>query len=107
MCDVSEVFLFGLLSVVISNMTKELSIYPSSHTICIYTCLPVKPNGIIITEELREELNQAAMATTQAYVGARNASAGMVLTFFFIILCKLYVKSKSTLCLLDSTHFYD
>ncbi|XP_033607946.1 inositol 1,4,5-trisphosphate receptor isoform X2 [Cryptotermes secundus] len=36
----------------------------------------VKPNGIIITEELREELNQAAMATTQAYVGARNASAG-------------------------------
>lgn len=35
-----------------------------------------KPNGIIITEELREELNQAALATTQAYVGARNASAG-------------------------------
>jgi hypothetical protein len=45
----------------------------------LYTCLPVKPNGIIITEELREELNQAAMATTQAYVGARSASAGKVL----------------------------
>jgi len=36
----------------------------------------VKPNGIIITEELREELHQAALATTQAYVGARNANAG-------------------------------
>lgn len=36
----------------------------------------VKPNGIIITEELREELHQAALATTQAYAGARNASAG-------------------------------
>ncbi|GFG38602.1 hypothetical protein Cfor_01649 [Coptotermes formosanus] len=36
----------------------------------------VKPNGIIITDELREELNQAALATTQAYAGARSASAG-------------------------------
>ncbi|KAG8235390.1 hypothetical protein J437_LFUL009249 [Ladona fulva] len=33
-----------------------------------------KPNGIIITDELREELNQAAMATSQAYVGARTGS---------------------------------
>jgi hypothetical protein len=44
------------------------------HISCV--CLPVKPNGIIITDELREELNQAALATTQAYAGARSASAG-------------------------------
>jgi hypothetical protein len=52
--------------------------------------LPVKPNGIIITEELREELNQAAMATTQAYVGARNASAGKKMTKCytgFVVVC--------------------
>ncbi|XP_069694590.1 inositol 1,4,5-trisphosphate receptor isoform X4 [Periplaneta americana] len=36
----------------------------------------VKPNGIIITEELREELNQAGLATSQAYVGARSVAAG-------------------------------
>ncbi|XP_046984326.1 inositol 1,4,5-trisphosphate receptor [Schistocerca americana] len=36
----------------------------------------VKPNGIVITEELREELNQAAFATSHAYAGARSASQG-------------------------------
>ncbi|XP_075218736.1 inositol 1,4,5,-trisphosphate receptor isoform X2 [Lycorma delicatula] len=37
----------------------------------------VKTNsGMVITEELREELNQAALATSQAYVGARNLAPG-------------------------------
>ncbi|CAG2052998.1 unnamed protein product, partial [Timema podura] len=35
-----------------------------------------KPNGINITEELREELNQAAIATTNAYSTARSVSPG-------------------------------
>ncbi|KAK7867408.1 hypothetical protein R5R35_003837 [Gryllus longicercus] len=36
----------------------------------------VKPNGIIITEDLREELNQAAIATTHSYAVVRSASQG-------------------------------
>uniref|UniRef100_A0A1B6EDM6 Inositol 1,4,5-trisphosphate receptor n=1 Tax=Clastoptera arizonana TaxID=38151 RepID=A0A1B6EDM6_9HEMI len=36
----------------------------------------VKSNGMIITDELREELNQAAHATTQAFVSARALSPG-------------------------------
>ncbi|XP_066997452.1 inositol 1,4,5-trisphosphate receptor isoform X2 [Anabrus simplex] len=36
----------------------------------------VKPNGIIITDELREELNQAALATSNAYTGARSSAQG-------------------------------
>lgn len=36
-----------------------------------------KPNGIVITEELHEELNQAAASTAQAYATVRNlASSG-------------------------------
>ncbi|KAF4532260.1 hypothetical protein B566_EDAN016442, partial [Ephemera danica] len=35
-----------------------------------------KLNGIVITEELREELNRAALATSQAYVSARTAAPG-------------------------------
>ncbi|KAL1130070.1 hypothetical protein AAG570_013013 [Ranatra chinensis] len=31
-----------------------------------------KSNGMVITEEMREELNQAAIATTQGYSGARS-----------------------------------
>lgn len=31
---------------------------------------------MVITEELREELNQAALATSQAYIGARNLAPG-------------------------------
>uniref|UniRef100_T1HK15 Inositol 1,4,5-trisphosphate receptor n=1 Tax=Rhodnius prolixus TaxID=13249 RepID=T1HK15_RHOPR len=30
-----------------------------------------KANGMVITEEIREELNQAAMATSQAYIGTK------------------------------------
>jgi len=34
----------------------------------------VKPaNGIVITDELREELDQAALATQQAYIAVRAA----------------------------------
>ena len=33
-----------------------------------------KPNGIVMTEELREELDQAALATQQAYVAARGGA---------------------------------
>ncbi|XP_063219999.1 inositol 1,4,5-trisphosphate receptor isoform X2 [Bacillus rossius redtenbacheri] len=36
----------------------------------------LKPNGIIITEELHEELNQAALATSNAYSIARSISPG-------------------------------
>lgn len=36
----------------------------------------VKTNGMVITDELREELNQAALATSQAYIGARTLSPG-------------------------------
>ena len=39
-------------------------------------CFLVKPNGMIITEEIREELNQAALATSQAYAGARSLLPG-------------------------------
>ncbi|XP_043281017.1 inositol 1,4,5-trisphosphate receptor isoform X5 [Venturia canescens] len=35
-----------------------------------------KPNGIVITEELREELNQAAASTAQAYGNVRNLASG-------------------------------
>ncbi|XP_046406859.1 inositol 1,4,5-trisphosphate receptor isoform X3 [Ischnura elegans] len=35
-----------------------------------------KPNGIIITDELREEFSQAAIATSQSYAGARTGSSG-------------------------------
>lgn len=35
-----------------------------------------KSNGIIITEELREELNQAAESTAQAFAAVRNLSTG-------------------------------
>ena len=40
----------------------------------------MKPlNGIVMTEELREELDQAAVATQQAYVTARGGGVpGMV-----------------------------
>ena len=34
-----------------------------------------KPNGIVITEELRDELNAAAAATAQAYATVRNSLA--------------------------------
>ncbi|XP_050529247.1 inositol 1,4,5-trisphosphate receptor [Daktulosphaira vitifoliae] len=34
----------------------------------------VKTNGMMLTDEMREELNQAALATSQAYAGARNLS---------------------------------
>lgn len=33
---------------------------------------------MVISEELNEELSQAAVATTQAYTNARNASSGMI-----------------------------
>ena len=35
-----------------------------------------KQNGIFVTESLQEELNQAALSTTQAYANARNLSSG-------------------------------
>ncbi|KOX73812.1 Inositol 1,4,5-trisphosphate receptor [Melipona quadrifasciata] len=35
-----------------------------------------KPNGIVITDELREELNQAASSTVQAYANVRNLASG-------------------------------
>lgn len=35
-----------------------------------------KSNGMVITDELREELNQAATVTAQAYVGARTLLPG-------------------------------
>ncbi|XP_053994130.1 inositol 1,4,5-trisphosphate receptor isoform X10 [Hylaeus volcanicus] len=35
-----------------------------------------KPNGIVITDELREELNQAASSTAQAYANVRNLASG-------------------------------
>lgn len=35
-----------------------------------------KPNGIVITEELREELNQAAASTAQAYGNVRTLASG-------------------------------
>ncbi|KAL0272305.1 UNVERIFIED_CONTAM: hypothetical protein PYX00_005334 [Menopon gallinae] len=35
-----------------------------------------RQSGIFVTETLQEELNQAAMATSQAYVAARNLSSG-------------------------------
>jgi hypothetical protein len=35
-----------------------------------------KPNGIIITEELREELNAAAATTAQAYATVRSLASG-------------------------------
>ncbi|XP_076676433.1 inositol 1,4,5-trisphosphate receptor-like isoform X3 [Andrena cerasifolii] len=35
-----------------------------------------KPNGIVITDELREELNQAASSTVQAYASVRNLASG-------------------------------
>ncbi|CAL7936484.1 unnamed protein product [Xylocopa violacea] len=35
-----------------------------------------KPNGIVITDELREELNQAATSTVQAYANVRNLASG-------------------------------
>jgi inositol 1,4,5-triphosphate receptor type 1 len=49
--------------------------------IATYLCEPNgivagKPNGIVMTEELREELNQAALATSQAYAGARATAPG-------------------------------
>lgn len=37
---------------------------------------PGKPNGIVITDELREELNQAASSTVQAYANVRNLASG-------------------------------
>ena len=38
--------------------------------------ISVKPlNGIVLTEELREELDQAAVATQQAYATARGGGA--------------------------------
>jgi inositol 1,4,5-triphosphate receptor type 1 len=40
----------------------------------IFYLLSVKPaNGIVITDELREELDQAALATQQAYIAVRAA----------------------------------
>lgn len=40
----------------------------NSHvTYCIIWITANKPNGMIVTEELKNELNQAALATTQAY----------------------------------------
>ncbi|KAI5732226.1 hypothetical protein M8J77_023640 [Diaphorina citri] len=36
----------------------------------------IKTNGMILTEELREELNQAAFATTQAFAVARSTPQG-------------------------------
>ncbi|XP_024947650.1 inositol 1,4,5-trisphosphate receptor isoform X5 [Cephus cinctus] len=35
-----------------------------------------KPNGIVITDELREELNQAAASTAQAYASVRTIASG-------------------------------
>ena len=35
-----------------------------------------KPNGIVITEELREELNQAAASTAQAFGNVRTLASG-------------------------------
>ncbi|XP_076236101.1 inositol 1,4,5-trisphosphate receptor-like isoform X3 [Calliopsis andreniformis] len=35
-----------------------------------------KPNGIVITDELREELNQAASSTVQAYANVRILASG-------------------------------
>ncbi|CAD1478649.1 unnamed protein product, partial [Heterotrigona itama] len=35
-----------------------------------------KPNGIVITDELRDELNQAASSTVQAYANVRNLASG-------------------------------
>lgn len=34
---------------------------------------------MIITDELREELNQAAVATSQAYATVRNITPGIIL----------------------------
>lgn len=36
----------------------------------------IKTNGMMISEELREELDKAASATSQAYISVRNMSAG-------------------------------
>ena len=74
MCDTGVHFTGTPFFVLVHNMTSLILKIHYSHISC--ACLPVKPNGIIITEELREELHQAALATTQAYVGARSASAG-------------------------------
>ncbi|XP_015117439.1 inositol 1,4,5-trisphosphate receptor isoform X3 [Diachasma alloeum] len=38
--------------------------------------LSTKPNGIVLTEELREELNQAAASTAQAYANVRTLASG-------------------------------
>ncbi|XP_031843317.1 inositol 1,4,5-trisphosphate receptor isoform X6 [Nomia melanderi] len=35
-----------------------------------------KPNGIVMTDELREELNQAASSTVQAFANVRNLASG-------------------------------
>jgi hypothetical protein len=44
----------------------------------------VKPvNGIVITDELREELDQAALATQQAYLAVRAAPGKHFLLYKF------------------------
>jgi hypothetical protein len=74
MCDTGVCFTGTLFFFLVPNATSVILWTRYSHISCV--CLTVKPNGIIITEELREELHQAALATTQAYAGARTASAG-------------------------------
>jgi len=93
MCDVGVRFTGTPFFVLVSNMTSVILWIHYSHISC--ACLPVKPNGIIITEELREELHQAALATTQAYVGARNASAGNGNKVCIESLCVVLVKLKA------------
>jgi hypothetical protein len=48
-----------------------MMILPIKTFINLFSVKPV--NGIVITDELREELDQAALATQQAYLAVRAA----------------------------------
>lgn len=52
---------------------KEMSKISKKHT--------VKTNGVLISEELREELGYAAECTSQAYITIRNMSAGIIIYY--------------------------
>lgn len=56
--------------------TSVFVLFPLYFFIYLFKKFPVKTNGMILTEELREELNQAAFATTQAFAVARSTPQG-------------------------------
>ncbi len=56
------------------NFSLSLSLFPPPPPLLSSRSIVKPANGIVMTEELREELDQAALATQHAFLAARGGA---------------------------------